>query len=1798
MESAAQSLVGNVGQLLGEEYQLLRGVGGEVTELRDDLATMTALLRMQSEAGDGAVDHFNREWMKQLRELAYDTEDSVLRYKLRIKCPPGGDVCARLKHLFMTLFKRHRLASEIRALRARSIAISERHARYGIDREALRRSPYLSAPPMLAASASAQALRRENDPGADHQKLVGVDKQASILVGRLKAKAEGDKKLKVFSIFGFGGLGKTTLAMEVCRQLEAEFPYQAMMSVSQAFEPGRDLRALLKRVLEQVVKDHRGITEKDTVQAGIDGLDNELLADKLNKCLENKRYLIVIDDVWTIQAWEAILPKLPDNNCSSRIIMTTRIEAVAKACSFASITGQYIHQMQRLTPEDSKELFVSRTFGNRDCPDELEAVMCNIIKRCGGMPLAIISIASVLTGYTSPGSKDKWETIYKSIGSQMESNPTLEGMRQIVTLSYNHLPHELKACMMYLSLFPEDYEIDKYRLLCRWIAEGLVQEKRGLTLMEVAESYLDELVSRSMIELRVSLTDYWKRESCLVHDILLEVMVCKALESNFVSLQGAGYAVMPCDRIRRLCIHGGKDMMPKSVEQHKKKTADQGIEGIDVEHVRSLSMFQHNGQNLLNQLDKFTLLMVLDLEGSEELRNHHMRYICRLYLLKFLSLRGTNISFVPPEIGNLEHLQTFDVRGAPVRGLPQAVTKLHKLERLQICDNGYHSHMWRLPRGLKKMKALRELGFTILRNDVEVAEELGELEQLQELAVYIDNRNIYDNVRQAVTNSLVKLYSLRRLVIEGVVEDKESLKFLNDLSTPLQLLRFLMFRGSIGGLPKWVGSLRYLVQFNMSWGRLSGDQLFDSLCELPSLKIIGIGHMCYVDRELVARTKHRFPELTYLRVACNNETPNILRFEKGTMPKVETLLFNFKHHDKGIIGIEHLTSLKEVQLWGMKDNNSLDSTLEQLMDENMRRQRESINHPSSGGGVAGAPLCSTLFAPPPPPPPQRLMSRRLLPRITPPHRRRNPKPLITPAVAASLAHVLATRATNPAWPRALAALLPAPLSDARLAAAVSSLADPDLALVLLSWSQTHHHHHDSLRGPAATPLAHSALLRVLARAGRFDAVDATLQSMSRAGDGAAAAPTRACLGALAAAYADAGMDGKAAEMCARARELYGALPATAHCNRLLRLLVERRRWEDARKLYDEMLAEEGGGADNYSTCVMVRGLCLEGRVEEGRKLVEARWGVGCIPHVVFYNVLIDGYCRRGDIRRGLLLLGDMETKGFLPTTVTYGVIINWLGRKGDLEKIASTLDEMRVRGLSPNVQIYNTVIDALCKCRSASQALAVLKQMFANGCDPDVVTFNTLIAAFCREGFVQEAEQLLRKAIRMELKPNRNSYTPLIHGFCIRGEVMVASDLLVEMMEQGHTPDVVTFGALIHGLVVAGQVTEALIVRDKMIERQVMPDANKYNVLISGLCKKQMLPAAKNLLAEMLENNVQPDKYVYTTLIDGFIRSENLSDAKKIFEFMEQKGVCPDVVGYNAMIKGYCQFGMMNEAILCMSSMKKVGYIPDEYTYTTVIDGYTKQGNMSAALRLLCDMMKRRCKPNVVTYSSLISGYCKIGDTDTAEDLFENMRSEGLFPNVIHYTILIGSLFKKDKVRKAAAYFERMLLNHCSPNDVTSHYLVNGLTNSTTWIINSNYSSTVKFHDNNALLDVFKGLVSDGWDPRISAYNSIIFSLCRHNMLAKALDFKDKMANKGYSPDPITFLSLLYGFCSVGKPKNWGSILPNEFQKGELETIFKYKTLLDQHVVDSVSCEVSRVVQLYAEEFQYAQQPELRFTGS
>lgn len=141
--------------------------------------------------------------------------------------------------------------------------------------------------------------------------------------------------------------------------------------------------------------------------------------------------------------------------------------------------------MEPLSDLHSKKLFFNRIFGSEDCcPDILKDVSDAILRKCGGLPLAIISISGLLA--SRPAVRNEWEKIRKSIGFALDKNQSLEGMKSILSLSYNSLTPNLKTCLLYFSNFPKDYKIERDTLVRRWIAEGFISEEREQSQQEVA----------------------------------------------------------------------------------------------------------------------------------------------------------------------------------------------------------------------------------------------------------------------------------------------------------------------------------------------------------------------------------------------------------------------------------------------------------------------------------------------------------------------------------------------------------------------------------------------------------------------------------------------------------------------------------------------------------------------------------------------------------------------------------------------------------------------------------------------------------------------------------------------------------------------------------------------------------------------------------------------------------------------------------------------------------------------------------------------------------------------------------------------------------------------------------------------------------------------------------------------------------------------------------------------------------------------------------------------------------------
>ncbi|XP_047978961.1 putative disease resistance RPP13-like protein 3 [Salvia hispanica] len=181
-------------------------------------------------------------------------------------------------------------------------------------------------------------------------------------------------------------------------------------------------------------------------------------AEELEICnvLLGRRYLIVVDDIWSVEAWDHVQKLFPDDHNGSWIILTTRLMDVATYVA----PSWNIHVMRFLDHEQSWLLFNHKVFGDQDCPLELQSLGEKIVKGCGGLPLSIVTVAGLLS--TIPRTPKMWQQIEVNDGQ----------LGSILSLSYNHLSPHLRKCFLYMAAFPQDYEIRASELAKLWHRSG------------------------------------------------------------------------------------------------------------------------------------------------------------------------------------------------------------------------------------------------------------------------------------------------------------------------------------------------------------------------------------------------------------------------------------------------------------------------------------------------------------------------------------------------------------------------------------------------------------------------------------------------------------------------------------------------------------------------------------------------------------------------------------------------------------------------------------------------------------------------------------------------------------------------------------------------------------------------------------------------------------------------------------------------------------------------------------------------------------------------------------------------------------------------------------------------------------------------------------------------------------------------------------------------------------------------------------------------------------------------------
>jgi hypothetical protein len=298
------------------------------------------------------------------------------------------------------------------------------------------------------------------------------------------------------------------------------------------------------------------------------------------------------------------------------------------------------------------------------------------MKKCKGLPLAIVTIGGFLA--KQPKTPMEWKKLNSHISAELEMNQGLGNIKNVLSKSYDGLPYHLKPCFLYISIFPEDHDIGRGRLVRRWIAEGYSTKAHGMSLNAIADNHFIELIDRSMI--LPNKKSYFRLkgiDSCQVHDLLREISISKAAEENLVFRMEEGCSSNT----------NGTVVRHLTISSNWKGDRDDFENTVDVSRVRSLTVFGEWRPFFIS--DKMRFLRVLDLEDTWGLCDHHIEHIGKLLHLRYLSLRGCcGVYHLPDSVGNMKQLQTLDIRFTWI-ALPKTIIKLKQLQYLLISHLNY-----------------------------------------------------------------------------------------------------------------------------------------------------------------------------------------------------------------------------------------------------------------------------------------------------------------------------------------------------------------------------------------------------------------------------------------------------------------------------------------------------------------------------------------------------------------------------------------------------------------------------------------------------------------------------------------------------------------------------------------------------------------------------------------------------------------------------------------------------------------------------------------------------------------------------------------------------------------------------------------------------------------------------------------------------------------------------------------------------------------------------------------------------
>ncbi|RCV39767.1 hypothetical protein SETIT_8G249100v2 [Setaria italica] len=813
-----------------EEVSMLLGVSGEIEKLEDNIEGIKAFLADAERRR--LTDQSVQRWVRKLKDAMYDATDIIDECHLEAADKRRGSTedgsSVKKKGCFQPLLFcirnpvfAHKIGSRIKELNQRLDGIHKEADRFKF-------SINLGSNPeprkLTDAERSTQNMTSEFDESAIVGEKIEQDTRelAQLLI------TGGLHDIKVVSIVGTGGMGKTTLAQKIFNEvtIQDHFKVKVWLSITQHFNEIE----LLKTAIEHAGGVHGGTQDKTH------------LTRTLTKTLSTGRFLLVLDDVWCNQAWSHVL-SVPVKNASQKqqgnwVLITTRSEDLAQRMG----TSFYQHRVSPLNEEDAWSLLTKQLPPSPNPvvgTDYLRDVGMKIVKKCDGLPLAVKVMGGLLSMRSR--SEREWEAVLNHHAWSVTGLPKELDSR--IYLSYEDLSPQQKQCFLYCSLFPKGTSISWLKVIPMWISEGFIQPHADKSsshddqLEEIATEYYKELITRNLLEPQAPLTAY----HCTMHDVVRSFAEFMAREESLVVEDMQVVRGSNDSLVRRLSI-GPTSLVPGLAALQKKGS------------VRTLFINSKMDFELSDSLNSFSMLRVLSIHGGD--CDRLVGSLCQLRHLRYLGLEGTNISRLPDNINNMKFLQHIVLTGSVhLENLPRTIIQLVHLRTLDIFGSNDNVV---IPKEFGMLRNLRILGFRV-RMDMDGGwcslEEIGPLSKLIRLSLHgLEDVSASSLAEMARISSKEHLEYLALYWSSGCMELRDEIEkqqqqqvveeVLEKLCPPPRI-HHLYIKGYFGRtLPNWMMVVEACAFKSLSILSLQDlpccTKLPDGLCRIPSLKSLVI----------------------------------------------------------------------------------------------------------------------------------------------------------------------------------------------------------------------------------------------------------------------------------------------------------------------------------------------------------------------------------------------------------------------------------------------------------------------------------------------------------------------------------------------------------------------------------------------------------------------------------------------------------------------------------------------------------------------------------------------------------------------------------------------------------------------------------------------------------------------------------------------------------------------------------------------------------------------------------------------